>query len=92
MTSPDRPPGLGGTARRWRGCRSPVASCSWWRSWRSASRTCSRSSAVLLGLGVAAAGAWWLITEHPPRRWVGLGGAVIGLGVMVAAVIARGRL
>ena len=24
------------------------------------------------------AGGWWLVTEHPPRRWVGLAGAVVG--------------
>ena len=36
----------------------------------------------------ARAGAWWLITERPPRRWVGLGGAVVGLVIIVAAVVA----
>ena len=38
-------------------------------------------------MAVAGAGGWWLITEHPPRRWVGLGGAVVGLVIVVAAVI-----
>ena len=44
--------------------------------------------AVVVGVAVAGAGGWWLITEHPPRRWVGLGGAVVGLVVIVAAVVA----
>ena len=44
--------------------------------------------AVVVGVAVGGAGAWWLITEHPPRRWVGLGGAVVGLVVIVAAVLA----
>ena len=35
--------------------------------------------AVVVGVAVAGAGGWWLITEHPPRRWVGLAGAVVGL-------------
>jgi hypothetical protein len=43
--------------------------------------------AVVLGVAVGAAGAWWLITEHPPRRWIGLGGAVVGLGIIVTAVL-----
>ena len=42
--------------------------------------------AVVLGLAVAVAGAWWLVTEHPPRRWFGLIGALVGLAIIVAAV------
>ena len=42
--------------------------------------------AVVVGVAVAGAGGWWLITERPPRRWVGLGGAVVGVVVVVAAV------
>ena len=34
---------------------------------------------VVVGVAVAGAGGWWLITEHPPRRWIGLGAAVVGL-------------
>ena len=41
---------------------------------------------VVVGVAVAGAGGWWLITERPPRRWVGLGGAVVGVVVVVAAV------
>ena len=37
---------------------------------------------------IAGAGGWWLITERPPRRWVGLGGVVVGLVIIVGAVIA----
>jgi diacylglycerol kinase family enzyme len=44
--------------------------------------------AVTVGVAVAGAGGWWLITEHPPRRWVGLGGALVGVVVVIAAVIA----
>ena len=43
---------------------------------------------MVVGVAVGAAGGWWLITEHPPRRWVGLGGAVVGLAIIVAAVLA----
>ena len=35
---------------------------------------------VVVGVAVAGAGGWWLITERPPRRWVGLGAAVVGSG------------
>ena len=42
---------------------------------------------IVVGVAVGAAGAWWLITERPPRRWVGVGGAVVGLVVIVAAVL-----
>ena len=45
-------------------------------------------AAVVVGFAVAGAGGWWLITEHPPRRWVGLGGVVAGLAIIIAAVIA----
>jgi diacylglycerol kinase family enzyme len=41
---------------------------------------------VMFGFAVAVAGAWWLITEHPPRRWVGLAGALVGVAAVVAAV------
>ena len=42
---------------------------------------------VVVGLAVTGAGGWWLITERPPRRWVGLGAAVVGLVVVIAAVV-----
>jgi diacylglycerol kinase family enzyme len=44
--------------------------------------------AVMVGLAVAVAGGWWLITEHPPRRWIGLVGALVGLAILVSAVFA----
>ena len=44
--------------------------------------------AVLVGMAIGAAGGWWLVTEHPPRRWFGLAGALVGLAIIVAAVIA----
>jgi diacylglycerol kinase family enzyme len=42
---------------------------------------------ALVGLAVAVAGAWWMVTEHMPRRAVGAVGAVIGVVVMAVAVI-----
>ena len=43
-------------------------------------RSLPELAGVVVGVAVAAAGGWWLITERPPRRWVGLGGAVVGSG------------
>jgi diacylglycerol kinase family enzyme len=43
--------------------------------------------AVVVGMAIAAAGSWWLVTEHPPRRWFGLAGAVGGLAIVLAAVV-----
>jgi diacylglycerol kinase family enzyme len=42
---------------------------------------------VLAGLAVAVAGAWWAITERPPRRWIGTGGVALGFAMVVAALI-----
>ena len=42
---------------------------------------------VLVGFVVAVAGGWWLITEHPPRRWIGLAGAVVGLAIVVVVLV-----
>ena len=44
-------------------------------------------TAVVVGLAVTAAGGWWLITERAPRRWIGLAGALAGLGIIIGAVI-----
>ena len=46
--------------------------------------------AVVVGVAIAGAGAWWLITERPPRRWFGLGAVVVGLVIVVSAVISGG--
>ena len=54
-------------------------------------RNLAALGAVVVGVAVAGAGGWWLITEHPPRRWIGLGGAVVGVGIVVAAVRGRSR-
>jgi diacylglycerol kinase family enzyme len=43
---------------------------------------------ALLGLALAAAGGWWVVTEQMPRRGLGLLGVVLGLGVVVVAVVA----
>ena len=42
-------------------------------------RNLAELAGVVVGVAVAGAGGWWLITERPPRRWVGLGAAVVGL-------------
>jgi diacylglycerol kinase family enzyme len=42
---------------------------------------------VLIGFGVAVAGGWWLITEQPPRRWIGLAGGVVGLAILAVALV-----
>ena len=61
----------------WRGCRWGARSCSPSRSSSSPSATSSLSGGRRR-LRPRVAGAWWLVTEHPPRRWVGLAGAVVG--------------
>ena len=45
-------------------------------------------TAVIVGLAVTAAGGWWFVTEHAPRRWIGLAGALAGVGIIIGAVIA----
>ena len=39
-----------------------------------------------VGLVVTAAGAWWAVTERRPRRAIGIAGATLGIGGVVAAV------
>ena len=43
--------------------------------------------AVVVGMAIAGAGSWWLVTERPPRRWFGLAGAVAGLAIVLGAVV-----
>src|SRR5690606_2557128 len=45
------------------------------------------AAVVVAGFAMSVAGAWWLVTEHPPRRWIGVGGVVVGLGLLVGAVV-----
>ena len=40
----------------------------------------------IVGLVLAVAGGWWLVTEPMPRRAVGIAGLVAGLALMVAAL------
>ena len=40
----------------------------------------------LLGLCVAAAGGWWMVTERMPRRAFGIAGAAVGLVVIVVTI------
>jgi diacylglycerol kinase family enzyme len=42
---------------------------------------------ALLGLALAVAGAWWVLTERLPRRAVGVAGLVAGAAIIVAALI-----
>lgn len=42
---------------------------------------------AVVGLGVAAAGAWWAITERMPRRAIGIAGAALGVVGIVVALI-----
>jgi len=43
--------------------------------------------AMVVGMAIAGAGSWWLVTERPPRRWFGLAGAVGGLAIVIGAVV-----
>ena len=45
---------------------------------------------ALLGLAVAVAGGWWVITEQMPSRAMGIVGAVVGMVVMVGGRHRRG--
>ena len=40
----------------------------------------------IVGLVLAVAGGWWLVTEPMPRRAVGIAGLAAGLALMVAAL------
>lgn len=41
----------------------------------------------LPGLAIAAASLWWVATDIGVRRWVGLVGSVIGIGLLIAALL-----
>ena len=41
----------------------------------------------LPGLALAAAGAWWVMTENPAKRFIGIVGVLVGLGLVVVAII-----
>jgi diacylglycerol kinase family enzyme len=41
---------------------------------------------ALVGVAIAVAGSWWILTERMPRRAVGIGGALIGAAVVIGAV------
>jgi diacylglycerol kinase family enzyme len=43
--------------------------------------------AALVGLAIAAAGAWWTLTERQPRRAVGIAALVGGAAVIVVALV-----
>ena len=46
---------------------------------------------ALLGVALAVAGGWWIITERMPRRAIGVAVAVVGAGVVVGAVVGAAR-
>jgi hypothetical protein len=50
-------------------------------------RNLGHLAGVVVGFAVAVAGGWWLITERPPRRWIGLAGTVAGLAIAAVAFI-----
>lgn len=41
----------------------------------------------LCGVAIAAAGAWWVITEQMPRRAAGVAGLIAGLGLLILAIV-----
>ena len=53
----------------------------------------SQLPALLLGLAglvVLVAGLWWTVTEHMPRRAVGIAGLAVGLAVVASAILMVG--
>ena len=42
---------------------------------------------ALVGLAVAVAGVWWILTEHLPRRAIGFVGLVVGAALIVVAIV-----
>jgi diacylglycerol kinase family enzyme len=42
---------------------------------------------ALVGLAVAVAGVWWVLTEHLPRRAIGFLGLVVGAALIVVAIV-----
>ncbi len=44
----------------------------------------------VVGLVLAVAGAWWLVTERGPRRSLGIGGIVLGVAALVGSVLVVG--
>jgi len=42
---------------------------------------------ALVGLAIAVAGAWWMVTETMPRRGVGIAGVVLGFVLIVLAIV-----
>src|SRR5664279_477548 len=42
---------------------------------------------ALVGLAVAVAGGWWMVTEEMPRRGFGIAGLVLGFVIIVLAIL-----
>jgi diacylglycerol kinase family enzyme len=50
---------------------------------------------VYVALGAAGfvlgiAGAWWVVSKRPPRRWYGMLGALLGAALLIAALLGAG--
>ena len=41
----------------------------------------------LIGVALMVCGAWWVVTEHAPRKGFGIAGVIVGGGLIVVAVI-----
>src|SRR5664279_419625 len=41
---------------------------------------------ALMGLAIAVAGGWWMVTEQMPRRGFGIAGLVVGFALIVVAI------
>jgi diacylglycerol kinase family enzyme len=44
-----------------------------------------------VGLALGVAGGWWAITKRPPRRWLGVIGAILGAAILVSALLLAGH-
>ena len=45
---------------------------------------------ALVGLAIAVAGVWWMVTETMPRRGFGIAGVVLGFVLIVLAIARAG--
>ncbi|MEP7193017.1 MAG: diacylglycerol kinase family protein [Actinomycetota bacterium] len=46
---------------------------------------------ALIGLAVAVAGGWWMVTEKMPRRGLGIGALVVGFVIIVLAILSAAK-
>jgi diacylglycerol kinase family enzyme len=43
-----------------------------------------------VGFAIGVAGGWWAISQRAPRRWYGIVAALLGAGLLIAAVLGAG--